>query len=93
MLKTAELKEKAREHGASITEYLTAVLLKVLVDQQRRERPKKELPVALALEAAVVLAEGACYARTENSIRYPWLFSLCANAFSFSCGLLLQILF
>ena len=52
-----------------------------------------ELPVLLALEAAAVLAEGACYARTENGIRYPWLFSLCANAFSFSCGLLLQILF
>ena len=52
-----------------------------------------EAPVVLALEAAAVLAEAWCYARTENRIRYPWLFSLCANAFSFSCGLLLQMLF
>ena len=52
-----------------------------------------EAPVVLALEAAAVLAEGWYYARTENCIRYPWLFSLCANAFSFSCGLLLQMLF
>ena len=52
-----------------------------------------EAPVVLALEAAAVLTEGWCYARTENRIRYPWLFSLCANAFSFSCGLLLQMLF
>ncbi len=44
-----QLKEKAKEHGASITEYLTAVLLKVLVDKQHREGPKKELPVALAI--------------------------------------------
>ena len=45
-----------------------------------------EAPVVLALEAAAD-------ARTENRIRYPWRFSLCANAFSFSCGLLLQMLF
>ena len=44
-----QLKEKAKEHGASITEYLTAVLLKVLVDKQYREGPKKELPVSLAI--------------------------------------------
>ena len=52
-----------------------------------------EAPVALALELAAVLTEGWCYARRSNAIRCPWLFALCANAFSFSCGLLLQMLF
>ena len=49
-------------------------------------------PVVLALEVAAVLAEWLCYRRTENAVRYPLLFSLCANAFSFCCGLVLQIL-
>ena len=52
-----------------------------------------EAPVALALELAAVLTEGWCYARRSNAIRCPWLFALCANAFSFSCGLLLQMFF
>jgi len=43
------LKEQAKRYGASITEYLTAVLLKVLLDKQHRERPRRELPVALAI--------------------------------------------
>ena len=43
------LRQVAKGHGASITEYLTAVLLKVLVDKQHREGPKKELPVSLAI--------------------------------------------
>ena len=33
----------------SITEYLTAVLLKVLLDKQHREAPRRERPVALAI--------------------------------------------
>ena len=44
-----QLKERAAAHGASITEYLTAVLLKVLVDQQHAARPARELPVSLAI--------------------------------------------
>lgn len=43
------LRAKAKEYGASITEYLTAVLLKVLIDKQHREAPRRELPVALAI--------------------------------------------
>lgn len=43
------LKERAKGYGVSITEYLTAVLLKVLLDKQHRERPRRELPVALAI--------------------------------------------
>ena len=43
------LKEKARGYGVSITEYLTAVLLKVIADKQHRERPRRERPVALAI--------------------------------------------
>ena len=45
----ARLKEKARGYGVSITEYLTAVLLKVIADKQHRERPRRERPVALAI--------------------------------------------
>ena len=43
------LKEQAKGYGVSITEYLTAVLLKVLLDKQHREHPRRELPVALAI--------------------------------------------
>ena len=46
----------------------------------------------LALEIGAVAAEWLCYRRTENAVRYPLLFSLCANAFSFCCGLVLQVL-
>ena len=49
-------------------------------------------PVVLALEVAAVLAEWLCYRRTEDAVRYPLLFSLCANAFSFCCDLVLQVL-
>lgn len=44
-----QLKQKAKEYGVSITEYLTAVLMKVIIDKQYREAPRKELPVALAI--------------------------------------------
>ncbi|MCD7947652.1 MAG: hypothetical protein LUG13_05050 [Oscillospiraceae bacterium] len=43
------LKKLAKGYGVSITEYLTAVLLKVILDKQHRERPWKEKPVALAI--------------------------------------------
>lgn len=45
----AALKAKAKSYEVSITEYLTAVLLQVLLDKQHRERPRKERPVALAI--------------------------------------------
>lgn len=43
--------------------------------------------VTAALEAAVVLAEGALYRRLGYAVRRPWLFSLCANMFSFFMGI------
>ena len=43
------LKKTAKSHGASITEYLAAVLLWVLMEKQQRENPKHLLPVALAV--------------------------------------------
>ncbi len=43
------LKARARSYGASITEYLSAVLVQVLLEKQRRERPHREKPVALAV--------------------------------------------
>ena len=49
-------------------------------------------PMVLALEIGAVAAEWLCYRKTENAVRYPMLFSLCANAFSFCCGLVLQVL-
>lgn len=44
-----KLKTRARERKASITEYLTAVLLKTILDKQHREKPHRERPVALAI--------------------------------------------
>lgn len=48
-LSLSALKEIAREYDASITEYLSAVLIQVLLEKQRRENPIRELPVALAI--------------------------------------------
>ena len=44
-----QLKQKAKSYGVSITEYLAAVLMKVILDKQHREAPGRELPVALAI--------------------------------------------
>ena len=51
-------------------------------------RPALLTPVTAALEAGAVLVEGRLYA-TRSDIRSPWLFSLLANLFSFTVGLLL----
>lgn len=40
---------KAKSYGASITEYLAAVLIYVILQKQKREAPYRELPVALAV--------------------------------------------
>ena len=45
----SELRDKARSYGASVTEYLAAVLMKLLIEKQRRERPLRERPVTLAV--------------------------------------------
>ena len=44
------------------------------------------------LELGAVSVEGYLFS-TRSEIRHPWLFSLCANLFSFLCGLLLRRLF
>ena len=49
------------------------------------------LPVPL-LEFLAVLIEGYFYRRDGEHIRRPLLFSLCANAFSFALGLLVNAL-
>lgn len=49
--------------------------------------------VTAALEAGVVSAEGILYRRLGYCVRRPWLFSLCANGFSFCMGLLFQTLY
>ena len=41
-----QLLEIARSHKVSLTEYLSAVLLWVLMEKQRREKPRRELPVS-----------------------------------------------
>lgn len=43
------LKETARQYGASVTEYLAAVLMQVILERQHQERPHREKPVALAI--------------------------------------------
>ena len=37
----------AKQHGASITEYLAAILLQSILIRQRREGRRRELPVSL----------------------------------------------
>ena len=44
-----QVKAKAKEYGASITEYLAAILLEALMEMQAEERPRHPLPVALAV--------------------------------------------
>ena len=48
-LSVAQIKAKSREYGVSITEYLSAVLLYVLMEKQRRTHPHQELPLSLAI--------------------------------------------
>ena len=43
------LRQVAKSHGASITEYLSAVLIQSILARQRREGRRRELPVALAI--------------------------------------------
>ena len=50
------------------------------------------LPVAATLEISAVVIEWLCY-RSLSAIYRPFLFSLCANAFSFCAGCLLQQFF
>ena len=45
-------------------------------------------PVIFVLEVGAVLVEGRLFS-TRGDIRFPWGFSLCANLFSFSVGLLI----
>ena len=44
-----KLREAARSYDASITEFLSAALIHVLLEKQHREHPHKERPVALAV--------------------------------------------
>lgn len=44
-----KLKETARSYGASVTEYLAAVLIESILAKQRREGRRRELPAALAV--------------------------------------------
>ena len=43
------LRAEAKKNGASITEYLSAVLIHVILEKQKREKPYRERPVALAV--------------------------------------------
>ncbi len=46
-----------------------------------------------AVEAAAVAAEALCYARCGENLSNPVLLSFCANGFSWSAGVLLQLIF
>lgn len=48
------------------------------------------LPVVFLLELSAVAIEWLCY-RALSDLYRPFLFSLCANAFSFCAGYLLQL--
>lgn len=48
---------------------------------------------ALPLEAAAIAVEGVCYRACGEDIRRPYLLALCANVFSYTAGLLLNLIF
>ena len=45
----SKLREESKKYGASITEYLSAVLIYVILEKQKREKPYRLRPVALAI--------------------------------------------
>ena len=49
LVSVKELKGVAREYGASITEYLAAVMLEALMEMQAEKNPRRLRPVALAV--------------------------------------------
>lgn len=49
LLDVDRLKAAAGRYGASITEYLSAVLLQALLDNQEAQRPRRPRPVALSI--------------------------------------------
>ena len=49
LLPLDQLKAKAKSYGVSITEYLTGALLKVILENQARGRPRRPKPVSLAI--------------------------------------------
>ncbi len=49
LMSVAEVKAQAKQYGASLTEYLTAVLLYSLLEKQKNEQPHHLRPVALAI--------------------------------------------
>lgn len=48
---------------------------------------------ALALEGAAVCVEGGCYRACGRDIQRPFLLALCANLFSYTIGLVLNLIF
>lgn len=46
------------------------------------------IPAVAVLEAGAVAVEGWLF-QIRSDIRFPWAFSLCANLFSFTIGLIL----
>ena len=46
--------------------------------------------VVAAVELAAIVTEGLLFERLGEGIRGPWLFSVFANAFSFSLGLVID---
>lgn len=49
IMSTEQVIKTAKSYGASITEYLNAVLLYSLIEKQKAEHPFRELPVKLAM--------------------------------------------
>lgn len=49
LMSVTEIKGQAKRYGASLTEYLTAVLLLSLLEKQAEEKHRRQKPVALAI--------------------------------------------
>ena len=83
----------------SLRDYLVLLLVNlvtnpvvVLVSVATAFEGFKDVLLIAALEGAAVLAEWLLYKKCAENIRRPLAFAVCANAFSYFTGLILQLL-
>lgn len=67
------------------------VLIYVLISNHYHDVPG--MLIQLPLEAAAVLVEWLYYRRFSEKIKKPFLFSLAANALSYSAGIIIGVIF
>ncbi len=46
----------------------------------------------IPIELAVIAAEGIIYVKLSRSLHQPWLFAVCANVFSYTFGMIINLI-